>query len=240
MKINPTYLLLALVIFSVWGLRRLGVDENTADTISTLLILGLGASPSVLPTVGKVASKIAPMLVLGIMLASGGRAEANTVVVAPHVSVPPPHVSVPVPHVSVVEPVVHVAPVYRPPVYVPIARPFPTSSSGVSSGGGSTPNGCSPVPLGQPAGLAALAIGGAVLVSLYLYRRRRAGVLWLLAAVLAAGCATTSLEDCTIDVSLSGPAGDRLTCRNHDPIKLKNMNPDLRALILRNYQGGAR
>lgn len=53
MNINWTYIVLALAVFALWGLRRLGVDDTTADTITTFLMLGLGATPSALPKVAK-------------------------------------------------------------------------------------------------------------------------------------------------------------------------------------------
>lgn len=46
MTINWAYIVLALAVFALWGLRRLGVDDTTADTITTFLMLGLGAAPS--------------------------------------------------------------------------------------------------------------------------------------------------------------------------------------------------
>ena len=49
MTINPAYLVLAISIAALWGLRRLGMDASTADAIVTALMLGLGASPSLLP-----------------------------------------------------------------------------------------------------------------------------------------------------------------------------------------------
>ena len=49
MTLNPAYLVLALSIAALWGLRRLGMDPSTADAIVTALMLGLGASPSLLP-----------------------------------------------------------------------------------------------------------------------------------------------------------------------------------------------
>jgi hypothetical protein len=49
LKVNSTYLVLALALFALWGLRRLGMDEITADAITTFLLLALGVSPSALP-----------------------------------------------------------------------------------------------------------------------------------------------------------------------------------------------
>jgi len=48
--INPAYLVLAVSIAALWGLRRLGMDPSTADAIVTALMLGLGFTPSVLPS----------------------------------------------------------------------------------------------------------------------------------------------------------------------------------------------
>lgn len=121
MKINLTYLVLALVLFALWGLRRLGVDDATADTITTFLVLGLGATPSMLANGAGKVPKITPLL---------------------------------------------------------------------------------------------------------------------LVLALSVGCATTKLDGCTIDVSRSDPARDVLTCANHEPIQLPNLNPKLRALILQHFDTG--
>jgi hypothetical protein len=50
--INPAYLVLAVSIAALWGLRRAGMDASTADAIVTALMLGLGFTPS--PTQGTV------------------------------------------------------------------------------------------------------------------------------------------------------------------------------------------
>ncbi len=46
MNINPAYIVLAVTIAAVWGLRRLGMDDKTADAIVTALVMGLGFTPS--------------------------------------------------------------------------------------------------------------------------------------------------------------------------------------------------
>lgn len=123
MKLNVTYLVLALVLFALWGLRRLGVDDATADTITTFLVLGLGTTPSML-----------------------------------------------------------------------------------AKGAGKVP--------------------------------RVTPLLLVLVLALSAGCATTKLDGCTVDVSRSDPTRDVLTCSNHEPIKLPNLDPKLRALILQHFDAG--
>ena len=46
MTINPAYLVLAVSIAALWGLRRIGMDATTADAIVTALMLGLGFTPA--------------------------------------------------------------------------------------------------------------------------------------------------------------------------------------------------
>ena len=46
MKFNVAYILMAVVILALWGLRRLGVEEGTADTVLTFLVIGLGLTPA--------------------------------------------------------------------------------------------------------------------------------------------------------------------------------------------------
>lgn len=62
LKLNPAYLTLALALFALWGLRRLGMDETTADAITTALMLALGASPSALPETARRVGPIALVL----------------------------------------------------------------------------------------------------------------------------------------------------------------------------------
>ena len=50
--------------------------------------------------------------------------------------------------------------------------------------------------------------------------------------LIAASCATTTLEACTLEISRSDPARDRLVCQGHAPIALRNVDPALRAAIL--------
>lgn len=58
----------------------------------------------------------------------------------------------------------------------------------------------------------------------------------LILVFLLTGCATTTLTDCTIEISRSDPARDALKCRDHVPIALINVNPALRRYLL-NYGG---
>lgn len=44
MKLNLSALTVALTLLALWGLRRLGMDAATADTITTALVVGLGLS----------------------------------------------------------------------------------------------------------------------------------------------------------------------------------------------------
>jgi len=46
MTFNWAYILMAIVILALWGLRRIGVDEATADTVLTFLVIGLGLTPA--------------------------------------------------------------------------------------------------------------------------------------------------------------------------------------------------
>ena len=66
LKLNPAYLTLALALFALWGLRRLGMDETTADAITTALMLALGASPSALPAAARRAGTVALVLLATI------------------------------------------------------------------------------------------------------------------------------------------------------------------------------
>ena len=60
MKFNVAYLLMAVVILAIWGLRRLGVDDTTTDTVLTLLAIGLGLTPAPgqVPGVPKLESRV--------------------------------------------------------------------------------------------------------------------------------------------------------------------------------------
>ena len=46
MRLNPAYIVLAVSIAALWGLRRLGMDDATADAIVTALVVGLGFTPA--------------------------------------------------------------------------------------------------------------------------------------------------------------------------------------------------
>lgn len=50
MKLNLSALTLAVSLLAVWGLRRLGVPDDVADSVSSALLIGLGLSrPAVEP-----------------------------------------------------------------------------------------------------------------------------------------------------------------------------------------------
>lgn len=55
---------------------------------------------------------------------------------------------------------------------------------------------------------------------------------WLLLLALT-GCATTTLHDCTLEISRSDPSRDALVCRDHGRIALTGLDPALRACLLR-------
>lgn len=82
-----------------------------------------------------------------------------------------------------------------------------------------------------PTQVGGLALIGGGALSLHLFRRRRRVMLGSFALMLAA-CSTTQLNDCTIQVSRSDPTLDSLICADHSPIKLKNIEPHLRAKLL--------
>lgn len=67
LKLNPAYLTLALALFALWGLRRLGMDETTADAITTALMLALGASPSALPATAR---RLGPVALVVLTISS--------------------------------------------------------------------------------------------------------------------------------------------------------------------------
>lgn len=57
-------------------------------------------------------------------------------------------------------------------------------------------------------------------------------VAWCMGLLTIGSCATTTLEACTLEISRSDPARDRLVCQGHAPIQLRNVDPALRAAIL--------
>ena len=57
-------------------------------------------------------------------------------------------------------------------------------------------------------------------------------VAWCIGLLTIGSCATTTLEACTLEISRSDPARDRLVCQGHAPIALRNVDPALRAAIL--------
>lgn len=46
MKFNVAYLLMAGAVLAIWGLRRIGVPDETADTVLTFIVIGLGLTPA--------------------------------------------------------------------------------------------------------------------------------------------------------------------------------------------------
>lgn len=201
MKVNATFLVMALALFCVWGLRRLGVDDTTADTIVTLLVLGLGVAPSALPKLGRVA--LAFVALAGVGGVQDAAAATNLV----------PHQTASAAARAASSAAVRPAP-----------RPQTTASA------------CAVTAVGEPASSGALAVVVVGLLSFGLWRHRRLLLVGLAGLTLGA-CTPSVLADCTIEISRAGPDGDRLTCQDREPIKLKNMDSELRALLLRHYGG---
>lgn len=80
---------------------------------------------------------------------------------------------------------------------------------------------------------AVLAVGLGSHYAREFYRARTSKHLAKIGLVLAlAGCTTTQLTDCVVDVSKSDPAKDRLRCKDHEPIAIPRMDPALRQCVL--------
>ena len=69
MKINLSALLIPIALFAVWGLRRLGMDEVTADSIVSALVLALGGTAPAL-AIPKPPLGPGTILALGLIIAS--------------------------------------------------------------------------------------------------------------------------------------------------------------------------
>lgn len=226
MKINLTYIILAISVLCLWGLRRIGVDDATADIVITLLMVALGVAPGPAkpPAVGPVAVVFIGLAALVVAMA--GEAAAS------------------VAHSGATHHVVHHAPHQAARTAITTARTTTTVAAAVAAANGRSEEvaaeaeagGCSTA---GPSGRTGAVVVLGALAALLAWRWRRAVLLALL-ALSASACSPTVLTRCTLQISRSGPDGDRLVCEDHDPIRLKHVDGKLRDLLLREYGGAPR